>query len=78
MIQNFLLGSLSYSVVDRGIANMLCVETLAHGTDPVAYVNIRLQGSDAQYDVTTCGRNTPPEKKRFYVLKENYVWWHGI
>lgn len=78
LVSSFLFGSTVYSLIDCGIANVLCVETLRHGTDPVAYINIRLNGTDRKYDESTVGRLTPRIHQRTYILKEDCDWIHSI
>ncbi|GAB4235411.1 MAG: hypothetical protein Tsb0021_14920 [Chlamydiales bacterium] len=43
-ISNIFLGGFLYNLVDDGIANVLCLETLRHGTNPVNNLRIRIQG----------------------------------
>lgn len=74
MIQ-FLTGTACYQLIDSGLANILVVETLKHGTDPVSNVQIRLAGANPGY----CRANGPnPRQRDFFVIKENAGWFHSV
>lgn len=57
---SFAVGSLLSHIVDRGLANLLVVETLKHGTQPLAYAQIRLYGAKVR-DSSTVGSTRPGE-----------------
>lgn len=48
MITYFLAGNIIYNLYDDGLANFLGLETLRHGTNPINYCSIRLNGGDPQ------------------------------
>lgn len=45
-VANFAFVNFTYELFDSGLANVLGLETLNHGTNPVNYLNIRVAGGD--------------------------------
>ena len=79
---NCINGYLFYHLLDSGWANVLGVETLRHGTDPVGYMNIRIKGGSPYYGGKYRGSNPHGFGENtegfFYVFKDsayspNYV-----
>lgn len=48
-IGQFLAGYIASDLFDDGLANLLALETLRHGTNPISYIAIRLLGGDPIY-----------------------------
>lgn len=71
-------SSISYNLVDQGIANTLALETLRHATNPINNVRIRLTGGSASKSCDPSGSTfgTPmysydvSNKKYFFVFKD--------
>ncbi len=73
----FSLGVACYQMLDSGLANIFVVETLKHGTDPLSYLQIRLQGPNPEYSISE-SPSTPFNQRHFFVIKENAALFHSI
>jgi hypothetical protein len=71
----FALGSISYRLFDDGLANLLGLETLKHGTNIVNYIAIRQNGGDPSHggksSGSTPGKLSGETKGHFYVFKDS-------
>jgi hypothetical protein len=81
---SFMLGSVLSQMVDNGLANLLVVETLKHGTQPLAYAQIRLYGAKVR-DSATVGSTRPGEGGcesnsigYFFVTKEKATYLQSL
>lgn len=75
-IATFTTAQFTYNLFDDGIANVLGVTTLKHGTNPLCNVLIRLQGGNAQHEMHSIGstENVTVDNDRysyFYLFREN-------
>jgi len=74
VIANFILGTISSQMADRGLANVLRVETLKHGTDFFSYLNIRMVGGLPKYESfssKSLNKSSKDSSNYFYIFKEN-------
>jgi len=71
-------SSISYNLIDQGVANTLALETLRHGTNPINNVRIRLAGGSPSKSCDPSGSTfgTPlysddfKNKKYFFLFKD--------
>lgn len=67
------LGNIVYTLIDDGIANVLEVQTLRHGTNPYNYLSIRFKGGDPKHGGkpagSTKGWSSDKTENFFYVFK---------
>jgi hypothetical protein len=69
----------SYSLIDAGLANFLGLETLIHGTGPLGYFGISLNGANVKYGGGKNGSSSAlnvdqfitNSKNHFYVFKDS-------
>lgn len=75
MISSFAIGTVAYSLFDDGLANVLGLETLRHGTNPINYVGMRINGGDPSHGGKDSGSNKGITDDKttnlFYVFKDN-------
>jgi hypothetical protein len=75
-------GNCIYHLVDDGLANLLGLETLRHGTNPVSYVSIALFGGNPSHGGTAIGstygwasdKETASTKGYFYLFKAKWSY----
>lgn len=69
------LSSITYELFDSGIANILGLETLNHGTNPLNHLRIRMTGADPTHghksSGSTQGWHTDNTTNYFYVFKDS-------
>jgi hypothetical protein len=75
----YFLGNIVTSLVDEGISNLLGVEILRHGTNPVNYASIKIYGGDPNHggkkSGSTIGWSEDPEtKNHFYFFKNSEIY----
>lgn len=68
---NFTLGAITYTLIDEGIANFFILETLRHGTNPIDYIKIRLEGGDPNYGGKS--NEYPGSEGWFYIFKDHEI-----
>lgn len=72
MITSFLIGNVCSQLADKGLANVLAVETLKHGTSPLAYMKIRCKGGLPKTpDFIGSGHGVWDTSGYFHLFKEN-------
>lgn len=66
---------ISYHLIDSGLADLLALETLAHGTGPLGYIGIHLHGADPSFGGSGSSRGNSrfQESSRgyFHVFKDS-------
>ena len=67
----------TYNLVDAGLARVLALESLIHGTGPLGYIGINLYGADPNYEGSSMGSTAASgfiqeqaSRKFFYVYKD--------
>ena len=74
---SFALGGLFYNLLDDGIANVLNLETLRHGTNPYSNIILRIKGGDPDKGASSFGStknfSTDNPVSHFYLFKDNEV-----
>lgn len=71
-IINFITGCICSRLADTGLANLLNVESLKHGTHPLAYLKIRWEGGKPKAaGVVGSGYGAYDTDGYFFVFKEN-------
>ncbi len=74
----FFAGNIAYSLFDSGLANILGLETLRHGTNPINYLGIRLNGGDPDHGGKASGSKYGlGTKNYFHIFKDNEYDWGG-
>lgn len=72
---SYVLGNIAWSLFDDGLANLLGLETLRHGTNPFNNLRIRIKGGDPNHggkaSGSTKGWSADDTKNYFYVFKDN-------
>lgn len=72
---SFVSGKIFYNLLDDGIANLLGVETLRHGTNAINYIRIRAAGGDPNYggsiNGSTVNWHHDNTHNYFYVFKDS-------
>lgn len=75
MIKNFTLGNATYSLLDDGIANILGLESLRHGTNPTNNIRIRIFGGSPAHGGKSTGSTkgwcVDNTQNYFYVFKDS-------
>ena len=79
MATNFILGYCAYQALDRGLTNVLGVETLAHGTNLFAYPKILYYGgaprTKEMIGTSLLSRNNKSETLGwFYLFREHHPY----
>lgn len=76
-MSSILLGNVSYALLDSGLANILGLETLNHGTNLLNYLNIRLYGADPAKGGNPLGSTanyfSDNTENFFYVFKDSEI-----
>lgn len=71
-VVGFITGSVIYNLLDSGFANILGLETLRHGTNPINYAGILIHGGDPRHGGKASGSNYLNEtENHFHVFKDN-------
>jgi hypothetical protein len=68
----------TYNLIDRGLSSFLVMETLTHGTGPLGYIGININGADPNYGGgetgSSVGGGVPHyinnSKRKFHVFKD--------
>jgi len=76
-LYSFFLGDIIYEFFDTGLANVLGLETLRHGTNPINYLGIRINGGDPNHggkaSGSTKGYYEDDTRNLFYVFKDSEI-----
>ena len=71
----YYLGQIAYRLFDHGVANILCLKTLYHGTCLPNYISIRLHGGlcskGGSKNGATIGNISDNTSNAFYLLKDS-------
>lgn len=74
-------GNIFFKLCDDGLANILGLETLPHGTNPINYCGIRLFGGDPKFGGKTSGStyewDYDDTTNYFYVFKDSEIGQYG-
>lgn len=71
-ISTVFISAITYEFIDSGLANVLGLETLRHGTNPISWVQIHLQGGNPNFGRAQFGsRGEETEANFFYVIKDS-------
>lgn len=75
MIYSYLVGDITYSLFDAGVANLFGLETLRHGTNPTNNLSIRFFGGNPKDGGKASGSTAQIQeydcKNYFYVFKDD-------
>lgn len=82
MIGSYFVGNAVYSLLDAGLANVLCVQTLRHGTNPINNLRIRVTGGDPSHGNKLTGATKDigfldDTRGYFYVFKDSEMFDKG-
>lgn len=72
-VGGFITSNTICNLFDSGLANMLGLETLRHGTNPINYLSILINGGDPSHGGKTSGSNAfrHETENQFHVFKDN-------
>lgn len=78
VVTSYCLGNTLYRLGDNGLANVLGLETLRHGTNLINFLSIRLFGGDPAHGGkktgSTNGHNDDKDIKNYFFLFKDSEW----
>ena len=62
----------TYNLIDRGLANLLALETLTHGTGPLGFIGINRFGADPNFGGCKEGSSAGSDNEKYQNSSKNY------